>query len=152
MWIPLLIFSFCLHEALAATPRTITRDGPVTNVFGEGGYWPGLVYRALRWEPICGTLGRYPDVLSWGNGECDAALNLFSNMTDPRVAYFDSTGQRLVNTGVGMGRYMCLCFALSPTSGPRVDICWLLAIQWNWTSNDGHDLGPSHRSSQARGI
>jgi hypothetical protein len=122
MWIFLLIFSFCLHESLAAAPYTIPRDGPVTNPF-EG--WTGLVYRALRWEPICGTLGTYPRTLVAGNGECDAALNQFSNMTDPPLAYFDSTGVRLVNTGVGMGRDMCLCFSLSPTSEAPVDICWL---------------------------
>lgn len=45
----LLLLPFLIAGAIAAAPHTIPRDGIMANLFGEGGPWSGLIYRALRW-------------------------------------------------------------------------------------------------------
>lgn len=92
----------------------------------------------------------------WGNSECEAAINQFGNLTDIPVAFYDMTGVELAGIGVGMGKDLCLCFAVDTTQDIAVNICWLfngigqLMVQtdanlWN------HPVG-SHRPGASKHI
>ncbi|PVF92640.1 hypothetical protein CPB86DRAFT_877733 [Serendipita vermifera] len=116
--------------------------------------WKGMSYRDLRWEPICGTLRTIPSDLVWGNDECTIAVNQFSNITDKTLAYFDTSGIQLANIGVGMGQQLCLCFAMSDTTGISVDICWLFNGIGQVIIDDGGWIRPigSHRPGAAKSL
>ncbi|KAG8824969.1 hypothetical protein FRC17_008905 [Serendipita sp. 399] len=95
------------------------RDGLVQNIPGYG----GLIYQAIRWEPLCGTLGGLPLDLNLGSS-CIQALYGYSNITDNSIAYFDTSGIRYEKAGIGLGKALCMCFAMSDLGGKATDICW----------------------------
>ncbi|KAG8818229.1 hypothetical protein FRC18_000200 [Serendipita sp. 400] len=98
----------------------IVRDGLVTDVSG----WTALVYQAIRWEPLCGTLGPLDSNLVNVGTYCTAAVQAYRNFTGNHIAYFDAGGTLLVNAGIGLGTSLCTCFALSDSAGQAADICW----------------------------
>ncbi|KAG8750066.1 hypothetical protein FRC14_000836 [Serendipita sp. 396] len=112
--------TFSLLSGLVATICVPQRDGIVDSIGG----WEGMIYRAIRWEPICGTyigLPPYQDALQ----HCTAAIMSYRNITDNAIAYFDTSGVRYLNAGIGLGRALCACFSLSNGEGTNpVDICW----------------------------
>ncbi|KAG8852431.1 hypothetical protein FRB91_006526 [Serendipita sp. 411] len=116
-----LAFLFLLLSRLFnVTLAGIIRDGLVTDVPG----WGALVYQAIRWEPLCGTLGGLdPNLVNVGT-YCTAAVRAYRNYTTNRIAYFDAGGTLLVNTGIGLGTSLCTCFALADDAGQAADICW----------------------------
>jgi hypothetical protein len=105
--------------------------------------YPGLVYQAIRYEPLCGSLGTgdfytNPHTLT---DRCTPAIESFGNNTEDTVALYDITGSRLKDARVGGGYDVCLCFALSQTGdgikgamcvwvdgSGRSDIWWSLLL------------------------
>jgi hypothetical protein len=55
---------------------------------------------------------------------CIPALSRYTNDTTSTLAFYDSSGVKLINTGVGLGQAVCLCFSMSTTTGAAYDICW----------------------------
>jgi hypothetical protein len=89
----------------------LPRDGPVSDLVG----YSGMVYHAMRYEPLCGNLGTG----SWFSQHrgatdlCTPAMDAFGNNTADALAIYDSTGMRLEKGVIGNGYDTCLCFALS---------------------------------------
>jgi hypothetical protein len=98
-----------------ANPQILVRDGAANGIMG----WPGLVYQAARFEPLCGNLGtdtRYKDVIDISE-RCTSAIK---------------------NGVVGNGQEACLCFALSGSSF-NGGFCW-------WVDGAGRGDGWWHSS------
>ncbi|KAK6510562.1 hypothetical protein TWF506_009667 [Arthrobotrys conoides] len=77
--------------------------------------WEGLTYQAIRYEPLCGSLGSadyYRQVYSF-SPTCLSATEIFTNTTHD-FAIYDFTGIRLrgPEARIGAGREICVCFAL----------------------------------------
>ncbi|KAG8771428.1 hypothetical protein FRC20_003178 [Serendipita sp. 405] len=97
------------------------RDGIVTNIDG----WD-MIYRAIRWEPICGTYTEEASVQD-ETQNCVGAVEAYRgrNVTDNAIGYFDISGVRYDNAGIGLGVALCACFSLSNNAGEKpLDICW----------------------------
>ena len=121
-----LLFSPSQVGVHAALVRALARDGLVS---GPAGY-PGTVYQAIRYEPLCGTLGDYTTGYV-AYGRCDRiVMDIYSNNTDT-FAIYDESGVRLAGVIIGGGLDLCMCFSLRTTSGSSAsDMCW-------WMSGDG---------------
>ncbi|KAG8824966.1 hypothetical protein FRC17_008902, partial [Serendipita sp. 399] len=114
------LLALFLCKALVTAAAGVVRDGLVQDVPG----WSGLVYRAIRWEPICGVLGTLnPNLANFGT-YCVEPVRAYRNVSDNRIAYFDPSGRRFVQAGIGLGTALCVCFALADSSGDATDICW----------------------------
>ncbi|KAH6666029.1 hypothetical protein B0J14DRAFT_491596 [Halenospora varia] len=103
------------------------RDGAVSDTDLIG--YSGTNYQAIRYEPLCGTLGtndRFKNKIDMTE-HCTAAMQLFSNNSVDHLAFYDTTGVRLKNVVVGGGRDLCMCFSLaqgaSVSNGIKGDIC-----------------------------
>ncbi|TGJ69209.1 hypothetical protein EYR41_005265 [Orbilia oligospora] len=77
--------------------------------------WEGLTYQAIRYEPLCGSLGSadyYRQVYAF-SPSCQPATEIFTNTTD-NFAIYDFTGIRLrgPEARIGAGKEICVCFAL----------------------------------------
>jgi hypothetical protein len=103
----------------------LPRDGAAVNILGYG----QTTYQAIRYEPLCGTLDEsFKSPISIGR--CTAVMDVYSNNTVDTMALYDETGVRLSGAIVGGGVDLCMCFALSTSSGTRADLCW-------WMSGNG---------------
>lgn len=100
------------------------RDGAVSDLTG----FPGVAYKATRYEPLCGNIGtdaRYSASFDI-SPSCVPAMDAFADAsTDVLVAIYDLTGSRVEDGMVGDGYETCLCFALgqSGSGNLRSGIC-----------------------------
>ncbi|KAH7088036.1 hypothetical protein FB567DRAFT_468518 [Paraphoma chrysanthemicola] len=135
LWVAAVIF--LTSRTVAETnsnPQTMVRDSVANGIMG----WPGLVYQATRFEPLCGNLGtdaRYNDLIDM-SGRCTAAMDAFGNDTSATLAIYDSTGSLIKDGIIGNGYETCLCFALSQTgtTGFKGAFCW-------WVDGSGRGDG-----------
>lgn len=114
-----------LLSLILLTPRVfagvfdqpMVRDGAVSELTG----YPGTTYQAIRYEPICGSIGsgeQYAVPIDAGS-RCTAAMNTFGNDTISAFAVYDATGVLLESADaiIGNGKEVCMCFALAAASG-----------------------------------
>ncbi|KAK6516528.1 hypothetical protein TWF506_006434 [Arthrobotrys conoides] len=116
-----MLYHFCIKTLLYFTLLSpvvfsrvfISKDGP-----GRLLGFEGLAYQAIRYEPLCGNLGRaYPTSIDTGfDSSCRPAIEYFVNTTDS-LAFYDITGQELKDVRVGGGRDLCMCFAMKDSAG-----------------------------------
>lgn len=131
-------------------------DGIVQEPHG----YPGTVYQAIRYEPLCGNLGtgggKYavPRDLS---DACVPAMESFANNTERMLALYDLLGSRLENARVGGGYEVCMCFAMAQIieNGIQAAVCiWVDGMgrgsvyDWDWK---GHWAG-SYRPNLGRAL
>ncbi|KAH8761828.1 hypothetical protein F5882DRAFT_415821 [Hyaloscypha sp. PMI_1271] len=127
-----IIILACANVAIS-TMHLMARDGPVSDIDLIG--YIGTSYQAIRYEPLCGSLGsdsRFQKTIDMTE-RCVPAMQLFSNNTVDRLAFYDITGVRLKNAVVGGGHDLCMCFSLaqstSTTSAIKADICiWINSV------------------------
>lgn len=107
--------------------QLMARDGAVSDTSLIG--YIGTSYQAIRYEPLCGTLGsdvRFQKTIDMTD-QCVPAMEFFSNNTVDRLAFYDTTGVRLKNVVVGGGHDLCMCFSLAQSSSVKgaldADIC-----------------------------
>ncbi|KAF3179084.1 hypothetical protein TWF788_007168 [Orbilia oligospora] len=108
-----IILYFILLSSVAFSRVMISKDGP-----GRLLGFEGLAYQAIRYEPLCGNLGRaYPNSIDTGfDASCRPAIEYFVSTTDS-LAFYDITGQELTRVQVGGGRDLCMCFAMKDSAG-----------------------------------
>ncbi|KAG8824970.1 hypothetical protein FRC17_008906 [Serendipita sp. 399] len=129
----LVILGQWIVNSLAGGPE---RDGIVQGITA----YDGMIYQAIRWEPICGTVvlfPSYPDLTQ----NCAGAVSAYRNITEPIIAYYDISGVRLLQAGIGLGKALCACFAMSDSLGKATDICWYFNEIGQWAPY--YSLGPS---------
>jgi hypothetical protein len=111
-----------LSQFARASVFLMPMDGIVNGIMG----YPGLVYQAIRYEPLCGNLGadaRFSSPLDMTD-YCIPAMEAFGNNTEDTLALYDTTGSRLNNARVGGGYDVCLCFAVSQIGdGIKGNLC-----------------------------
>ncbi|EGX51081.1 hypothetical protein AOL_s00054g641 [Orbilia oligospora ATCC 24927] len=107
-----IILDFIFFSSVVFSRVTISKDGP-----GRLLGFEGLAYQAIRYEPLCGNLGRaYPNSIDTGfDASCRPAIEYFVNTTDS-LAFYDITGQELTGVRVGGGRDLCMCFAMKDSA------------------------------------
>ncbi|KAF3138717.1 hypothetical protein TWF594_006908 [Orbilia oligospora] len=108
-----IILYFIFFSSVVFSRVMISKDGP-----GRLLGFEGLAYQAIRYEPLCGNLGRaYPNSTDTGfDASCRPAIEYFINTTDS-LAFYDITGQELTGVRVGGGRDLCMCFAMKDSAG-----------------------------------
>ena len=133
--------------------HTLPRDGLVTSPIG----YPGVTYQSIRYEPLCGTLGtdaRFSNPFAIGH--CDSVIDVYSNNSIDRLAFYDESGVRLVGAVVGGGRDLCMCFALGNPDGSAGDICWWFngdaQVDIWWTLQLDHLIGGAFRPGSAKSL
>ncbi|KAK6357335.1 hypothetical protein TWF718_001648 [Orbilia javanica] len=112
-WCPKVFLHLILLSRAVISRVLLSKDGP-----GRLLGFEGLAYQAIRYEPLCGNLGRaYPDPIDTGlDSNCRPAIGYFVNTTD-HLAFYDITGQELNGVRVGGGRDLCMCFAMRDSIG-----------------------------------
>lgn len=110
---------------VSAWSQLLVRDGPVSDTSMIG--YSGCTYQAVRYEPLCGTLGtdsRFQRPITMTEN-CTPAMDVFSNNTHDLLAFYDITGVRLKNAVLGGGTALCMCFSLAQlaANGLKSDIC-----------------------------
>ena len=127
----------------------IPRDGPVSSLTG----YPGVSYQAVRYEPLCGTLGtdsRFDSPFQIGN-YCGPAGDAFGNDTSATLAFYDTTGTQLTGVIVGNGVPLCMCSAFGRSDGWKGNICLYIdgtgqGDVW-WNTQLEHILASDYRIS-----
>jgi hypothetical protein len=118
----LFLFVLACHSistALGYDPP-IARDGISGPIKG----YTGLVYQAVDYVPVCGTLGPTSTSPIDMSTMCAPAMSVY-NTTAELTAFYDTTGVRL-SVNVASGTEGCLCFAVAMLSGNAGNICmWL---------------------------
>lgn len=108
--------SLLFSLGLCYTGDPITKDGVATIV----GY-PGTVYQAVDYIPVCGTLGAVQTTPIEVTAVCDPAMSVF-NTTSTTYAFYDDSGV-LLSVRPVTGTPGCMCFSLAMLSGSQGDIC-----------------------------
>jgi len=105
--------------------RQLPRDGIATGILG----WPGTSYHAIRYEPLCGTLGtddsfvkRYSSPFALSH--CATAMDAYSNNTVDALGFYDEAGVKINGAIAGAGVDLCMCFSLKNSGGAAADVCW----------------------------
>jgi hypothetical protein len=141
-----LSFFLAVYRAFAQRVLTLNRDGLIDSVPGFA-----ISYYSARYEPLCGTITTMPSSLDYGT-QCVNAITRYTNDTRSTLAFYDTAGVKLVNVGVGMGRALCMCFAMATIAGVAYDNCWYFnEIGQCWTGSD-YGLYASYRPGAGKRI
>lgn len=114
-FIPLLLSGY---TALAQSLQSRNRDGLISAVAG----W-SMTYYSSRWEPVCGTITAVSEWQDFGS-DCVNAIARYRNDTTSTLSFYDAAGVKLIGAGVGLGRAVCMCFAMSTNDAAAYDLCW----------------------------
>jgi len=114
MFFLLIASFFSLGSTYQGDP--ITKDGIATII----GY-SGTTYQAVRYIPVCGTLGPTSTAPISVTSQCDPAMSVF-NTTSAIFSFFDITGV-LLSINPVTGTAGCMCFSLAMLSGTQGDFC-----------------------------
>jgi len=112
------LFFFAVSNVLADIDRQ--RDGLVVMTDAAD---VSVTYHSVRWEPLCGTVTAASGNLDQGTN-CISAMNEYTNDTVTTLAFYDFSGVKLINAGVGLGKELCLCFSMSTVAAAAYNICW----------------------------
>jgi hypothetical protein len=86
--------------------------------------YPGTIYVAHKYRPICGTLavGSYNGDHNIGES-CRPALSQY-RLTEDTFSLYALTGVRLSDTeSIGSGTELCMCFSLADINSRKADMC-----------------------------
>jgi hypothetical protein len=130
------------------------REGAVSDLVG----YLGLSYQAIRYEPLCGTLGtdeRFDSTIRFGV-HCGSAGDAFGNNSASTLAFYDTTGVELQGAIVGNGIPLCMCFALGRSDGFQGNLCLYvdgagMAEPW-WDLHLDDILGGDYRPSSGKSL